>query len=130
MEKDKIVSIEYVGEADTVDISVSGNNLFYANDILTHNCGYDVAPELVNISESIGLAATADFICSVYQEEEDAESGIIRMSLLKNRFGQNFGSSAFAIDYSTLTITEDKELNSLTNESESARNTLEDLCID
>lgn len=91
---------------------------------------FDVAPSLTGISESIGLAATADFICSVYQEEEDAESGIIRMSLLKNRFGQNFGSSAFAIDYSTLTITEDKELNSLTNESESARNTLEDLCID
>ncbi len=35
--KDKIVSIECIGEMDTVDIEVSGDHLFYANDILTHN---------------------------------------------------------------------------------------------
>jgi replicative DNA helicase len=88
---------------------------------------FDVAPALTGISESIGLAATADFICSVYQEEEDAENGILRMSMLKNRFGANFGNAAFAIDYSTLTIEEDEELNSLTDASESARDTLAEL---
>jgi len=88
---------------------------------------FDVEPSLTGISESIGLAATADFICSVYQEEDDAESGILRMSMLKNRFGANFGNAALAIDYTTLTISEDEELNSLTNESESARDTLAEL---
>ena len=91
---------------------------------------FDTTPSLTGISESIGLAATADFICSVYQEEDDAENGIIRFGLMKNRFGQNFGKSAFAIDYSTLTIKEDEELNSLTSEAEDSRNTLEDLCED
>lgn len=130
MVNDKIISIECVGEADTIDISVSGNNLFYANKILTHNCGFNAVPDLTTISESIGLAATADFICGIYQEEDDAENGIIRFSLMKNRFGQNFGKSAFAIDYSTLTISEDEELNSLTSESEDTRNTLQELCED
>jgi len=88
---------------------------------------FDVSPSLTGISESIGLAATADFICSVYQEEDDAESGILRMGMMKNRFGANFGNVAFAIDYTTLTISEDEELNSLTNESESARDTLAEL---
>ena len=124
MVEDKIVSIELVGEEDTVDISVSGNNLFFANNILTHNCGYEVTPDLTNISESIGLAATADFICSVYQMEDDAENGILRMGMMKNRFGANFGTSAFSIDYTTLSIVEDDELNSLTDASESARDTL------
>jgi hypothetical protein len=31
----KIVSIEEVGEVDMIDIEVTGNRLFYANDILT-----------------------------------------------------------------------------------------------
>jgi len=89
---------------------------------------FDVAePSLTGISESIGLAATADFICSVYQMEEDAENGIIRMGMMKNRFGANFGNCAFTIDYPTLTIKEDEELNSMTNEAESARNMLADL---
>ena len=34
---DEIVSIEEVGTVDTVDISVSGDNLFYCNGILTKN---------------------------------------------------------------------------------------------
>jgi replicative DNA helicase len=86
---------------------------------------YDTAdPGLTGISESIGLAATADFICSVYQMEDDAENGILRMGMMKNRFGANFGTSAFSIDYTTLSIVEDDELNSLTDASESARDTL------
>lgn len=85
---------------------------------------FSVEPTMVGISESIGLAATADFISSVYQLDEDAENGVIRMGILKNRFGAAFGSSAFSINYPTLTITEDDELNSLTDESESARDTL------
>lgn len=86
--------------------------------------GYDTDPSLTSVSESIGLAATADFISGIYQLDEDAENGILRLNVLKNRFGRNFGSSAFAIDYSTLTIKEDETLNSLTSDSEDTRNTL------
>ena len=48
---DEIVSIEEVGTVDTVDISVSGDNLFYCNGILTKN--------------SFGLPATADFMAAI-----------------------------------------------------------------
>jgi replicative DNA helicase len=84
-------------------------------------------PDLTTISESIGLAATADFMCSAYQLGEDKDMGILRMGMMKNRFGANFGSSAFSIEYQTLSISENDELNSMTEEAEDARNTLHEL---
>ena len=70
--------------------------------------GYDeINPGLDTISESIGLAATADAIFSLWQEEEDAELGVIRLGVMKNRFGANFGSTAMRVDYSTLSVSED-----------------------
>ena len=106
--EDEIVSIELLeGEVETIDISVSDNNLFIANGILTHNCGFNTSsPGMENISESIGLAATADLICSLWREEEDIELVIINMGLQKNRFGPNFGSAAFKCNYNTLTLKE------------------------
>jgi replicative DNA helicase len=90
--------------------------------------GYDVAePTMQSLSESYGLATTGDFIASVYQLEEDAEQGIMRIAMMKNRFGPNFGSSAFKIDYSTLTLTEDAELATMVESSESARDLLASL---
>lgn len=72
--------------------------------------GYnEVSPELDTISESIGLAATADAIFSIWQEEEDAELGVIKLGVMKNRFGPNFGSTTMNINYNTLTITDDFE---------------------
>jgi replicative DNA helicase len=67
------------------------------------------SPGMEGISESIGLAATCDAICSIWQEEEDRELGIINMGFQKNRFGPNFGSAAFKCNYNTLTL---KETNS------------------
>lgn len=73
--------------------------------------GYnEVNPTLDTVSESIGLAATADAVFSLWQEEEDGELGVIRMGVMKNRFGPNFGSNAMRIDYRTLTITDDPTL--------------------
>ena len=70
--------------------------------------GYDeVNPGLDTISESIGLAATADAIFSLWQEEEDAELGIIKLGVMKNRFGANFGSTSMRVDYNTLSLSED-----------------------
>ena len=64
------------------------------------------SPGMEGISESIGLAATCDVICSLWQEEEDRELGIINMGFQKNRFGPNFGSAAFKCNYNTLTLKE------------------------
>lgn len=48
---DEIVSIEKLGKRKTVDIEVTGNHLFYANGVLTHNSNSDV--DLTNTSECI-----------------------------------------------------------------------------
>jgi replicative DNA helicase len=64
------------------------------------------SPGMEGISESIGLAATCDVICSLWQEEEDKELGIINLGMQKNRFGANFGSCAFKVKYETLTLNE------------------------
>jgi replicative DNA helicase len=64
------------------------------------------SPGMEGIAESIGLAATCDVICSLWQEEEDKEFGIINMGIQKNRFGPNFGQAAFKCNYNTLTLKE------------------------
>ena len=70
--------------------------------------GYGVdEPGLETISESTGLAATADAIFSIWQKDEDKELGIVNLGIVKNRFGPNFGFIPLRINYNTLTISED-----------------------
>ena len=70
----------------------------------------EVNPGVENISESIGLAATADCIFSIWQEEGDNELGILRLGMVKNRYGQNFGSCNMSIDYTTLTLSQTEQI--------------------
>ena len=70
-------------------------------------------PGMEGISESIGVAATADVILSIFQTEEDMEMGLIRLGMMKNRFGPRGMVQAMRIDYATLTVSqsgEDEEL--------------------
>jgi len=70
--------------------------------------GYGVGePSLQAISESMALPNTADFMAGIWQDDTDRQLGVIKMGLMKNRFGPNFGSTGMRIDYSTLTVTED-----------------------
>lgn len=58
-----------------------------------------------NISESRGIAHTADFIAALYQLDEDRENGIINTRILKNRLGGKVGKvSNFKMDPETLVI--------------------------
>lgn len=73
--------------------------------------GYNVNnPGLDTIGESMGLAATADVIVSIFQDEEDKELGIVKMAMMKNRFGAKFGTTSMRMDYTTLTVSEDDTL--------------------
>lgn len=86
--------------------------------------GYgDSNPGLATISESIGLAATADFIAFITQTDEERELSVAKASLKKNRFGPNFGSTYLRINYPTLSIEEDESLNDENTLNESS-NTL------
>lgn len=69
---DEIVSIEEMGELETIDISVSGDNLFYCNDILTKN--------------SFGLPATADWFLAINRDEELDKFKQVSCKQLKNRY--------------------------------------------
>ncbi len=80
----KILKIEELDERELIDIEVSGNHLFYANAILTHNSSSDV--ELTDTSESFGLPATADLMFALISTEELEELGQILVKQLKNRY--------------------------------------------
>ena len=69
---DEIISIEHVGELETIDIGVTGDNLFYCNNILTKN--------------SIGLPATLDLFLAIIRSEELDEMNQIMFKQLKNRY--------------------------------------------
>jgi len=85
MMQDEIISIEKLGKRKTVDIEVSGNHLFYANNILTHNSNSDV--DLTNTSESMGITHTADCILALITSEQLDELDQLCIKQLKNRWG-------------------------------------------
>jgi len=68
-------------------------------------------PGLDAIGESYGLGATADAIVSIWRTEEDEEDDALHIGIIKNRFGSNTGSTRVSIDYNTLTLTENNDLN-------------------
>ena len=80
----KIVKIEEFDEREMIDIEVSGNHLFYANEILTHNSSSDI--DLTDTSESFGLPATADFMFALISTEELENLNQIMIKQLKNRY--------------------------------------------
>jgi replicative DNA helicase len=55
-------------------------------------------PKLDNTSESMGIAHTADFMASIWREEEDHETSTIRTGIIKNRIGENFGTRMLELD--------------------------------
>ena len=80
---DEIVSIEDMGVLETVDISVSGDNLFYCNGILTKN--------------SFGLPATADMMFALVSTEDLEKVGQLMVKQLKNRYNDPTAYKRFII---------------------------------
>lgn len=72
-------------------------------------------PGMETTSESMGTPMTADAQIGIYCTDEDREAGIIRINMMKNRFGPNFGSTAFKIDYDTLFLEEYEDGNTLSD---------------
>jgi len=95
MQTDKIVSIEEIGERESMDIEVTGNHLFFANEILTHNSSTDVGLE--DTSESFGLPATADLMFAIISTEQMEEVGQILVKQLKNRYNDPTTNRKFVV---------------------------------
>lgn len=71
--------------------------------------GINKEPDLDNISESMGLGHTADVIISIFREDGDDQLGILRTSMMKNRFGDKSGVQLMRIEYLTLTLSEETD---------------------
>ena len=100
---DEIVSIEEMGEIDMIDFDISGNKLFYINDVLTHNSavGKD-ASEVDNsaISDSMGTSMTADFMLFLLQNEEMKLNKQMVLKCTKNRYTGRTDTWMMGVDYS------------------------------
>jgi len=98
---DEIVSIEEIGEMELIDFDVSGNHLFYADGILTHNSATNNIDEAdnSNVSDSMGTVMTADFMMFLLQNEEMKEKKEIVCKITKNRFAGRTDTWLMNIDY-------------------------------
>jgi hypothetical protein len=87
---DEIESIELVGDEDTVDITVDGTHMFYANDIYTHNSS--ISSDVVTgdqMGGSIKKAQIGHFIMSIARTLTQKETNRATIAVLKSRFGKD-----------------------------------------
>jgi replicative DNA helicase len=66
-------------------------------------------PDMSGVAESLAIVMTADVIVSIFQNEEDQEMGVIRLGMMKNRFGMRGMVQTMRIDYQTLTVFQSDE---------------------
>ena len=104
---DEIVAIEYLGEEETIDINVSGNRLFYANDILTHNSAVEESDHnQAMIAGGISKIQTADNVISLFSTTAMRDRGEYHINFLKTRSSSGVGSKVVVgFDQSSLRIT-------------------------
>jgi hypothetical protein len=104
---DEIVEIEHLGERDTIDINVSGNRLFYANDILTHNSAVDeVEFDHSHISGGISKINTADNVFGIFTSRVMRERGKYVLQCMKTRSSSGVGQKVdLDFDVDSLRIT-------------------------
>jgi len=70
-------------------------------------------PGLETMSESMGLAHTADAQFSIWSEEGDVELGQIHLGITKNRFGPRECHTVLEIDYPTLTLKDPSDVSNM-----------------
>lgn len=86
---DEIESIEFLGEKETVDICVDDTHMFFANDIYTHNSGFNVEyADEQNIGKAIEVYQVCDIMIMLTQSIPMQEKGEVYVQLLKNRLGR------------------------------------------
>jgi len=105
---DEIVSIEYIGEEDTIDINTDGNRLFYANNILTHNSAVEeIEFDHSHISGGLSKIQTADNVFGIFTSRAMRERGRYQIQLMKTRSSSGVGNKIdLAFDVDTLRISD------------------------
>ncbi len=95
MKEEKIISIEELEEGQTIDIQVTGDNLFFANNILTHNSQLQrsamnlTIDELSegNMGDSWRKIAISDSVVLAHNTPEERSMGKINFKTVKARNG-------------------------------------------
>jgi len=91
-EWDEIVSIEYAGIEDTIDINVTGDRLFWANDILAHNSAVEeIEFDHSHISGGISKINTADNVFGIFTSRAMKERGQYQIQCMKSRSSTGVG---------------------------------------
>ena len=91
--EDEIVEIEVVGWEETVDIEVSDNHLFVANNILTHNSAVnEMEMDHSHIAGGISKIQTADNVIAILATPAMRERGQYQFQFLKTRSSSGVGS--------------------------------------
>jgi hypothetical protein len=104
MIEDEIVDIEYIGEQETIDINVSGNRLFYANGILTHNSAVEeIEFDHSHISGGISKINTADNVFGIFTSRAMRERGRYQIQCMKSRSSTGVGQK-IELDYNVETM--------------------------
>lgn len=90
---DEIIEIEYIGEQDTVDINTTGNRLFYANGILTHNSAVEQLEfDHSHIAGGLSKIQTADNVVGIFTSQAMRERGRYQIQLMKTRSSNGLNS--------------------------------------
>jgi len=109
--EDEILSIEEFEIMDTIDIEVdSKNRLFFANNILTHNSGWESNDlNITSVAESAGLLHTVDILFGIITNAEMKAAGEYFLKCLANRVaGYENTRKRFLIDWKYARIEEDR----------------------
>lgn len=106
--EDEIVEITYIGEQETIDINTSGNRLFYANGILTHNSAVEeIEFDHSHISGGISKINTADNVFGIFTSRSMRERGQYQLQLMKTRSSSGVGQKIeLEFNVETLRITD------------------------
>jgi hypothetical protein len=87
---DEILSIELIGDKETVDITVDDTHMFYANDVYSHNSSVDLDfIGIESISESFNKVMIADVIISLTRRIDQRLENQGTMFIAKNRAGRD-----------------------------------------
>jgi len=105
---DEIIEIEYIGEQDNIDINTTGNRLFYANNILTHNSAVEeVEFDHSHIAGGISKINTADTVIGIFSSRAMRERGRVQIQFMKTRSSSGVGTKLdLGYDMETLRITD------------------------
>jgi intein/homing endonuclease len=126
----QIESIELLGEMETIDICVEDTHMFFANDIYTHNSGYDnLAADAKNIGKAIEVFQVADYVIMYVQDKNMKAVDEAFALLLKNRLGISSKAIKVKIDNAKSVFTEMGRLMDLAEVSvlEQANTTIESI---